>query len=196
MNWTQLVNESPIAFEAFTVYRDLGSARSLAKACEKLDRPEGYVRQLETWSSDFNWVSRAKAYDAHLDDIARRERERKWKDRASSHLEDEWQARDVLLKHAKAMLELPLTDYRASDIPKFFETASKLGRKATGLEDDERHVLDVDEGRLILNTLITIIREEVKDAETLERIERRITTSLDLEEPVSTGTASPEQTET
>jgi hypothetical protein len=207
MIWKQHGDEPSQAFQAFTLYRDMGAARTLKAICEKLDRPDGYLRQIEKWSSEFEWVIRARSYDAYLDELARREREAAWKSRASQHLEDEWQARDKLLKRANEMLEHPTTqkvidsdegvtviepaNWNARDIAMFFDAASKLGRKATGLEDDERDSLKVDEGRSMLNLLITIVREEVKDASTLASIERRIQTSFNLEDPLTRGAASP-----
>jgi len=65
--------ETPKAAAAFQDYCLLGSSRSLAKLAQKLGKPSGYTRQLETWSSDYHWVKRVAAYDAEQ----RTERERK-----------------------------------------------------------------------------------------------------------------------
>lgn len=40
--------------------------RSLRRLAEELDRPDGYVRQLERWSAAFGWVDRAAAHDAKV----------------------------------------------------------------------------------------------------------------------------------
>jgi hypothetical protein len=48
---------------AYAQYEALGPGRSLAKLCDVLGKSSGYVRQLETWSSQFQWQARAKAYD-------------------------------------------------------------------------------------------------------------------------------------
>jgi hypothetical protein len=65
--------ESAKAYAAFCAYRDLGpDSRSLNAAYAGGGRAPGYWAQ---WSSEFRWVERAAAYDAHLDDARRRVRE-------------------------------------------------------------------------------------------------------------------------
>lgn len=70
--WEQQPGESAPAFQAFAVYRDLGPGRSIRAAGRSL----GKARQtLEAWASPHKWVSRASAWDGHLDEIARKELE-------------------------------------------------------------------------------------------------------------------------
>lgn len=59
--------ESSKAFQAFAAYRDLGPCRSLPKVCEALGKKQGYVKQLERWSSKYDWVARAAEWDAEMD---------------------------------------------------------------------------------------------------------------------------------
>lgn len=55
--------ESDPAWLAFRTYRDMGLERSLRKTREKLERPEGYMRMLEDWSSKHDWRARVKVWD-------------------------------------------------------------------------------------------------------------------------------------
>jgi hypothetical protein len=58
--WHRLEGESSKAFHAFTLYKDGGSERSLAKVGERL----GVSRQaLGKWSIRFSWIRRALAWD-------------------------------------------------------------------------------------------------------------------------------------
>lgn len=66
--WKKLDGETAKSWEAFTVYRDLGPGRSMAKACEELGRPPGYARWMEKWSVKYDWVARAEAFDAWEDE--------------------------------------------------------------------------------------------------------------------------------
>ena len=68
--WEQRDGESSKAFEAFRVYRDMGASRGQRAVAEQLNKAES---QISTWSSDWNWVERAMAYDRHLDDVRRAE---------------------------------------------------------------------------------------------------------------------------
>lgn len=65
--WDKLDTDTDKSYQAFCVYRDLGKGRSLEKVQERLSKSTGYLRQLYKWSSNYNWVERANAYDLHLD---------------------------------------------------------------------------------------------------------------------------------
>lgn len=56
-------DETIRAWNAFCLYRDMGQERTLEKTQAALNRPPGYVRQLATWSSRYDWVSRVRAWD-------------------------------------------------------------------------------------------------------------------------------------
>lgn len=62
--WEQQPGESAKAFEAFTAYRDMGADRSTRKVAQKLTKSDSVIRK---WSSTYNWVERARAYDRDLD---------------------------------------------------------------------------------------------------------------------------------
>jgi len=66
--WHTRPGESSKAFAAFCEYLQMPKvSRSIRAVQEKLGRPEGYQRQLQKWSSRFDWLARAKAYDTdHL----------------------------------------------------------------------------------------------------------------------------------
>ena len=55
--------ETSKAYAAFMAYCGLGPGRSLAKLADLHGKNKSYVHQLQRWSSAYNWVERAKAYD-------------------------------------------------------------------------------------------------------------------------------------
>lgn len=61
--WMRIPKETPKAFEAFCIYRDLGPGRSIRAAREELGKESGYERLMEEWSSKYAWSSRAAAFD-------------------------------------------------------------------------------------------------------------------------------------
>lgn len=71
--WDRRVSETDAAFQAFTRYRDLGPTRSLTKSESNETATKGPRKapsgRVAKWSSDHDWVSRAAAYDAHLDTL-------------------------------------------------------------------------------------------------------------------------------
>jgi len=73
--WEKQNNESSKAFKAFCVYRDMDSEdRSLAKVAGFLGKS---VTWIEDWSVKHKWVYRVSQYDAYLDNLDRKERERR-----------------------------------------------------------------------------------------------------------------------
>jgi hypothetical protein len=72
--WERQEKETNKAWNAFCLYRDMNPAdRSISKVSKTL----GYkVDALPArWSRHNNWVSRAGAYDAHMDELRRNQRE-------------------------------------------------------------------------------------------------------------------------
>jgi hypothetical protein len=62
--WERQPSESARKHGQLMMYRDLGRARTLAKAAEKLTLAHGHVRNL---AAQYRWRERAEAWDRHLD---------------------------------------------------------------------------------------------------------------------------------
>ncbi len=67
--WERQEAESSRAYEAFSLYRDMGSGRSLAKVGQSLGKS---VKLMERWSVEHSWVDRVEALEAR-DEMLRRE---------------------------------------------------------------------------------------------------------------------------
>lgn len=63
--WEQREDETQISYEWFCHYRDMGVHRSLEKIRQRYGKNASYLRQLQLWSSKYNWVDRAEAWDKH-----------------------------------------------------------------------------------------------------------------------------------
>lgn len=74
--WERQPGESAQAYEAFAIYRDMGSDRSLRAVAEKLSKSYTLIGR---WSREKKWGERCRAYDNHLDDKARQEALQKYK---------------------------------------------------------------------------------------------------------------------
>jgi len=59
--WERQTGESSKAYEAFKVYLELGSDRSLQRASEVLSKS---VPLMKRWGAQWNWVERARAWDS------------------------------------------------------------------------------------------------------------------------------------
>jgi hypothetical protein len=62
--WARQPGETDKSHAAFEVYLSLGPWRSLRATCEQIYRKTTVLKQVEIWSVKFNWVARARAYDA------------------------------------------------------------------------------------------------------------------------------------
>lgn len=124
--WEPLEVESSKNYEAFSIYRDMGTQRSLSKVAEKLQKSETLMGR---WSGNYNWVERAAAWDAEQDRIMREEQVNEIKKMRQRHAD---LAYSMIIKAAKALKRIPDDEIKASDISRMVETASKLERISRG----------------------------------------------------------------
>lgn len=66
--WEMQPGETPKAFAAFCVYRDMGPERSIEGVAQKCTKSVSLMRR---WSEGNQWASRAAAYDAYMDSVRR-----------------------------------------------------------------------------------------------------------------------------
>ena len=68
-SWDKQETETPKAYNAFLVYKDMGALRTLQKAAaifyetENIPETSPQLRQFKTWSAKHNWVSRCSDFD-------------------------------------------------------------------------------------------------------------------------------------
>ena len=110
-------DESAKAFEAWTVYRDLGAERSLQKASEMYYGHGANVGQFERWSRRYGWVERARAFDVEREMIRRSAIEDHLKAQAEDHAAREARIQERILEireqaaeQSLKMLQYPLTE--------------------------------------------------------------------------------------
>lgn len=140
--WERLPDESSLAYRAFIVYRDQGMSRSIEKIQDLIVDISGKPRYKTTrnfyaWSSKYEWVKRARAWDDHLDELRIKEAEK-------SITQERTKAREIHRSLAKAMqkvlLEKLIPDkndpsktmdpklLNVRDIPQFVKVATELDR--------------------------------------------------------------------
>jgi hypothetical protein len=110
--WDRQDGESTPAYEAFVTYRDLGAERSLDAVGGKLGKSGSLVSR---WSGRWDWVSRAAAYDAHMEKVGQQsreaetaEKEKLWARRRLARMETQWSDAEKLREKVGAMLKWPL----------------------------------------------------------------------------------------
>jgi hypothetical protein len=175
----QQARESAKAFEAFSVYLNMGPERSLAAVGRKLGKSRAL---LERWSAKFDWAERVLAHDLHLATVEReateavaRGKSAEWLKRQQEVREREWEMHERCIAAAKralaAFMEREKVYANLADVSRILEVASKLGRLATGLATDRTESsveveakLDVD-WEIALRKVYGGARPEVVDME-------------------------------
>src|SRR5690349_6145499 len=66
--WERQPGDSPQAWAAFVVYRDMGPGRSIRAVCSDMGKDRGTIG---LWSSRHGWRARVEAFDREQDRIAR-----------------------------------------------------------------------------------------------------------------------------
>jgi hypothetical protein len=74
--WERLPNERIKAYELFCLYRDMGPSRSLQKL-RQTNALHLSLRQLERYSTKYDWVARAQAYSNYIFALKLQEHEKR-----------------------------------------------------------------------------------------------------------------------
>lgn len=123
--WERQEGESAKAFEAFSIYLDMGASRSVRAVAQKCSKSASLMMR---WSATHKWVERAAAHDAELRQKAYEEAVKKTQKMADRHI-------SIALKLQEKALEA-LKQTRPEDIdPK---NLLAFIREATKLERDTR----------------------------------------------------------
>lgn len=123
--WERQEGEGTKAFEAFTVYLNMGSERSVRAVARELGKSATLISR---WSSTYRWVERVAAHDDELQRKAHAEAVKKARKMADRHI-------SIALKMQEKALEA-LAKMEPEEIdPK---TLVSFIREATKLERDNR----------------------------------------------------------
>lgn len=178
--WTKQPWESWKAYEAFTMYRDLGSTRTLREVAERIiqgspkRKQESVERQLGGWSAAHKWVERVDAYVAHMDRALVIARETQ----VARINEEDLEIGDAMLRIVHNSVDL--MDAVGAGIPlelveRWVTTAVKTRRLAAGMATDHLkaglQITSQDAAR-ILNRAIDIACEFIQPEQREEYIRR------------------------
>ncbi|MBA4148493.1 MAG: hypothetical protein H0X66_10305 [Verrucomicrobia bacterium] len=169
----QQPKESAKAFEAFSVYLNLGAERSLSAVGRKLGKSVGLM---ERWSSRYGWPERVQAHGAHLAIVEReatealaRGKAAEWLTRQQCLREREWALHEKCMAAAERALGVFMEREKVfatlGDIARIVEVASKMGRLASGMATEKTEVTGEDGGpiRVDLAVALNKIYGEVVD---------------------------------
>jgi hypothetical protein len=151
--WERQPEETAVAYEAFTVYRDLGASRSLSKASRQLSKSKPL---LQRWSSTWSWVARVDAWD-RLNAFEQAEEQRQAiKDMNRRHAAIGSQ---YLGKLALRLNSVKPEDIPIREIPRFIDAASKLERLARGEAGERTELTGPDGGAVKIEAVVAPVND-------------------------------------
>jgi hypothetical protein len=115
--WDRMNGEGEGAYQAFLVYRDLGSDRTQEATRKTLGKRSGYLRVIETWTARWSWAERARAWDSYI--LAERDKvtaaeARKWEQRRLAAREANFGLAEKLQERVQKLLEMPTVQKRST----------------------------------------------------------------------------------
>lgn len=150
--WERQTDESAKAYEAFASYRDMGSERSIRAVAHKLGKSSTIIAR---WSSAWNWVERARAWDNELTRRAKAEAVKKVKDMTGRHINI---AMQLQKKALEALTALDLAEMSPKDIKEFLKAATELERinrlAEAELDKEGRSTASEDAPRSLADTIM------------------------------------------
>lgn len=163
--WERQDGETSKQFEAFSIYRDMGDERTLAKVGEKLGKSDTLMSR---WSSKNSWVERAAAWDDEQDRILRHEQLKDIKKMRKRHADVANSMIVAAAKGLKNIMEHP-EDIKPNDVARLVEVASKLERLSRG---DTSEVVEERQGEAVNAVQIYIPdNNRDRDKETFDDLE-------------------------
>lgn len=141
-SWERQPGETPKAFEAFDLYCKLGEERSVRKVAQKLTKSDTIIKR---WSSQWNWVNRARDYD---NELKRRELQTQKKAYQDMQKRQIGMAIQLQKKAFEALQKLPVDKMTAKDIKEFMKLGAALERANMDMAAAEQN-RDADEDTMI-----------------------------------------------
>ncbi len=134
--WEKMPNETAKAYGAFIAYRNLPAhERSLKRAVGVLFGDENFVktssklRQFQTWSAQYSWVSRAAAWDEDIDRRAREDQVKAVKEMRTRQVK---LAQAMQQKAIERLRSMEAAELDADQVLAYIMSSSKLEAQALG----------------------------------------------------------------
>jgi hypothetical protein len=138
--WDRQLRETSRSYELFSVYRNLGPQRSLAKARESSSGMPSIPR-LKVLSVRWNWVDRARKYDDYLEHQERFQQEKERREMRKRHAKMAVLAQNIAvegLKNLLAKVQGGEQGVAPADLTRLLEAGVKVERLSRG-ESSDRH---------------------------------------------------------
>lgn len=129
--WERLEGEGVKAYEAFSVYLELGEERSIRAVAKQLNKSTTLIGR---WSRTYQWVERTAAYDVDVQRKAHAQAVKKRRKMADRHISIALKLQEKALQ---ALKDMDPSEIDPKNLVAFIREATKLEREnRMELEDD------------------------------------------------------------
>lgn len=150
--WERQKGESEKAYEAFSVYRDMGEKRTFVAVAEKLDKSDTLIHR---WKDRWDWQERVRAYDNEIEREAKRKVVADRKAMTERHIGI---AMQVQKKALEALASLSVEDMTPKDVKEYIKMATDLERLNRMFEDESAETKSGGKSQLA-DTIISIFQK-------------------------------------
>ena len=157
--WEKQPKEGIKPYEAFCLYRDMGSQRSIKAVSKKLGK---YIHGMELFSKNFSWVKRVNAYDRYLGNIKLQEKENRIIEALTRHADVGELFQTKAIEVLKQLDINSFIDMTPIQLCKLFEMSVDIERKALGIPLVSEEVR-LNQAQDKLDLQIQIIKEKKGD---------------------------------
>lgn len=120
--WERQKGESEKAYEAFSVYLNLGTGRTITEVTKRLEKSRTLI---DRWQVRYNWYDRVREYDNDQQRLAKKENEKALRDMYARQTKI---AMSVQTKALQALDKLDPETMSAKDIKEYIKMATELER--------------------------------------------------------------------
>lgn len=142
--YDRLPEESNPAYEAFAIYRDMGTGRSTDAVVQRTGKNRALIHR---WSSENSWVARVRAYDEYVDTQARQKAERDAINRRAEMLKRHALTGKVLQQKGIEYIDKHGMD-KSSDAITAIAKGIDIERKTEGLPEYMMEIVNADDNEL------------------------------------------------
>lgn len=132
-SWERQPGESAKAYEAFSIYRDMGMDRAMSKVSKQLGKS---IALMERWSVKYKWRERCFKYDRDLERTAQKEARKEYSKMVTRHVRIGMKLQTAALSSLETLLESKAT-LKPKDIKEFIELGTELERMNRVLSAEE-----------------------------------------------------------
>lgn len=127
--WNMRPDETSKAYQAFEVYRDLGSGRSMEKVGAILGKSRGTI---EPWAQRFDWAERVRAFD---EDVAARAADKAFESAVAVRARQAQHAKAIQLRAMQKFAAVGPEGMSVAEATRAWQVGSEAERKALGIDE-------------------------------------------------------------